>query len=313
METSTPSIQPRERVSAGDPMSPLSAPAAIPPAPGMEKITLRPTRGWRALDFREIFRFRDLLFVLAGRDLKLRYKQTFMGVTWIALQPLLAAGIFTFVFGVIAGLKAGGGAIPYFVLSFAGLIAWSGFGTTLAKVGVSMTGNAHLVSKVYFPRLILPLSNTLSVTVDLAIALALMVLMMLVFRIAPSWPLLLLPAWAGLIMLMALGLGLVAAALTVSYRDVQYLLPVMIPFLMYASPVAYQLAHVPPQYRTAYLLANPLAGLIEGFRWSLLAGAPGMDPPPWAFVAYSVAMTAVALLIGAAVFRRLERRFADVI
>lgn len=278
-----------------------------------ERLTLRPSNGWRALDLREIVRFKDLLFVLAGRDLKLRYKQTALGITWVVLQPLLAAGIFSFVFGVVAGLKSSSAAVPYFVFSFSGLLAWNTFGATLAKSSVCMTGNAHLVSKVYFPRLVLPLSITLSTLVDLLIALVLMAVLMAIYRIAPGWPILMLPLWTGLIVLMALGLGLIAASLTVSYRDVQYLLPVMIPFLMYASPVAYEVSHLPEQYRTAYLLVNPLAALIEGFRWSLLAGAPGSAAPQWGFVGYSALMTLLTLLTGAAVFRRLERRFADVI
>lgn len=289
----------------------MSASTTLPSK--VERVTLRPSNGWRALDLREIARFKDLLFVLAGRDLKLRYKQTALGITWVVLQPLLAAGIFSFVFGVVAGLKSSSTAVPYFVFSFAGLLAWNTFGSTLAKTGVCMTGNAHLVSKVYFPRLVLPLSITLSTLVDLAIALVLMAVMLVAYRVPLSWPIITLPLWTGLIVLMALGLGLIAASLTVSYRDVQYLLPVMIPFLMYASPVAYEISHLPEQYRTAYMLLNPLASLIEGFRWSLLAGAAGTAEPQWGFVAYSALMTLLVLLAGAAVFRRLERRFADVI
>lgn len=276
--------------------------------PQRPRLTLRPSRGWRALDFREIFQFRDLLVVLAGRDLKLRYKQTLLGVAWVILQPLFAAGIFSFVFGVVAGLKTGDG-VPYFVFSFAGLLGWTVFGSTLAKTGACMTGNAHLVSKVYFPRLILPLSTVASTLVDLLVGLGLMVVLLFIFGIVPGWGLLTLPLWVGLLLVMSLGVGLIAAALTVSYRDVQYILPVVIPFLMYASPVAYELGHIPPAYRSTYLLLNPLAAALEGFRWSLLGGTP----PPWAFVGYSCVAAALVFAIGAVVFRRLERRFADVI
>lgn len=287
---------------------PARVPAPQAVAPVRPKLTLRASRGWRALDLREIFQFRDLLIVLAGRDLKLRYKQTMLGVSWVILQPLFAAGIFSFVFGVVAGLKTRDG-LPYFLFSFAGLLGWTVFGSTLAKSGTCMTGNAHLVSKVYFPRLILPLSTVASTLVDLSVGLGLMAVLLVAFDVSPTWALLTLPLWVGVLVVMSLGVGLIAAALTVSYRDVQYILPVLIPFLMYASPVAYELGHVPRVYRLPYLLANPLASVIEGFRWSLLGGTP----PSWPLVAYSCGVAAGLFAAGTAVFRRLERRFADVI
>lgn len=271
------------------------------------RTTLRPSRGWAAIDVRELLRFKDLLIVLAGRDLKLRYRQTVLGVSWVLLQPLLAAGLFNFVFGVVAGLRAEG--VPYFVFSFAGLLAWNVFGSTLSKVSLSLVGNAYIVGKVYFPRLILPLSTVLSTLIDLSVGLALMAVLLVVYQVWPGWSILLLPVWVALLLLLSVGAGLIAAALTVGYRDVQYILPVVVPFLLYASPVAYQVGHLPVVYRRAFYLANPLASLIEGFRWSLL----GYAPPPWAFAVSSAATATVLFLVGAAIFRRMERRVADVI
>ena len=245
--------------------------------------------------------------MLAGRDVKLRYKQTLLGVTWVLLQPLLATGILSFVFGVIAGLKSDD--IPYPLLCFAGMLAWSVFGSTLSKASMSMVGNAALVSKVYFPRVILPLSTVASTLLDLAVSMVPLAVLIAIWRVGLSWACFLLPLWVALLLLMSLGLGLIAAALTVSYRDVQHVLPLLVPFLMYASPVGYVAKNVPSSYRDIYFLANPIASLIEGFRWSLVGTSP---PPVWA-VAYSTAIAIALFVIGGLVFRLMERRFADVI
>lgn len=271
-----------------------------------QRTTLRPSGGWRAIDVRELVRFRDLWIQLASRDVKLRYKQTALGVTWVLLQPLAAAGLFSFVFGVVANLPSEG--VPYFVFSFAGLAAWNAFSATLTKTSACMVGNAALVSKVYFPRLILPFSLVASTLIDLAVSLALLAVLLVAYGVSPA-AVLLAPIWLLLLLMLALGLGLIGAALTVSYRDVQYALPVLIPFLLYASPVAYRVSDVPPAYRTAFYLANPLASLIEGFRWSLL----GTGAPPWPWVLYSAVGAVIVFLGGTLAFRRMERKFADVI
>ncbi len=274
-------------------------------------IKLRPPRGWSALRLHDLLEFRDLLIALAGRDVKLRYKQTILGVLWVVLQPLLAAGIFTFVFGMVAGLKASGPS--YFAFSFAGLLGWTAFASTLNKCSMSMVGNAHLVSKVYFPRLILPLSTLGSTLVDFAVSLIVMFAILGYYRIAPGAPIALLPLWLFLILAIAIGLGLFAAAMTVSYRDVQYILPVLVPFLMYASPVAYDVSAAPAHLQI-YLRLNPMTSLLEGLRWSLLSGSSSaVQPPVWSWVAYSGGCAIVALIAGALVFKRMERRFADVI
>jgi lipopolysaccharide transport system permease protein len=273
----------------------------------LTRTTLRPSRGWVPIDVGELLRFRDLLIVLAGRDVKLRYKQTALGVSWVLLQPLIAAGLFSFVFGTVAGLKTTG--VPYFAFSFAGLLAWNVFSSTLSKTASSMVGNAYLISRVYFPRLILPLSTVLSTLIDFLVSLGLMIVLLGVYHIWPGWPVLLLPLWIALLVMMALGVGFAAAALSVTYRDVQYVLPVLIPFMLYASPVAYRVSHLPLRYQPLFYVANPLASLIEGFRMSLIGG----EGPALIYVCWSALVATVLFLAGAAVFRRMERGVADVI
>ena len=269
-------------------------------------LTIRPTSGWQALNVREIWQFRDLLVTLAGRDIKLRYRQTALGVLWVIVQPLLAAGIFSFVFGKVAKLPSDG--VPYFIFAYAGLLGWTAFSNTLTKTSFCLIQNSHLVSKVFFPRLVLPLSTVVSTMIDFAVALLMMVVLMVVYHITPHVGLLLLPVLLALLVLLALGVGLYAAALTASYRDVQYVMPVFLQMLLYASPVSYAVSAVPASLRHFYFL-NPLSGLLEAFRWSLL----GRGAVPWGFVAYSAVVTVVVFIIGAFAFKKMERRFADVI
>jgi lipopolysaccharide transport system permease protein len=268
-------------------------------------LRIRPTSGWAALNLSEVWQFRDLLMTLAGRDLKLRYRQTLLGVAWVLLQPLFAAGIFTIVFGVVAKLPSNG--LPYFVFSYAGMLAWGVFNNTLSKSSISLVGNAQLVSKVYFPRIVLPLSSVLSSLIDFAVAMVVMVVLMIAYRIAPGPQLILLPVWVAMVIVLGLAIGLFASSLTVSYRDVQYLLPVVLQLLLYASPVGYAVPESPDWVRTLFLL-NPMTGLLEGFRWSLLGGSVH-----WSAVVYSIAFAIIAFVVGAFAFKRMERRFADVI
>ena len=206
-------------------------------------IKIRASTGWAALNLREIWKFRDLLMSLATRDLKLRYKQTALGVIWVVVQPLLAAGIFSFVFGKVAQLPSDG--VPYLLFSFAGLLGWNLFSSTVTKCNGCLVGNSQLISKVFFPRLILPLSTVPSVLVDFAVAAGMMTVLMLIYGVAPGWGLLLLPVLMGLLLMLALGIGLCTAALSVSYRDVQYIVPVFMQILLYASPIAYAVSAVP--------------------------------------------------------------------
>jgi lipopolysaccharide transport system permease protein len=269
-------------------------------------ITIRPSRGWVAINFAELWEFRDLLLSLAGRDLKLRYKQTALGIVWVVLQPLMAAGVFSFVFGTVANLPSG--EVPYLVFAFAGLLGWNLFNSIIAKTSSCMVGNSHLISKVYFPRLILPLSNIGSSLVDFLVAAGVMALLMAVYRIAPSPMLLLLPLWILILGATSLGIGLVTAALSVSYRDVQYIVPVFMQILLYASPVAYSLSAVPEHLRWIFLL-NPISAPLEAMRSSLLNTAF----PGWLPITMSALLAVLLLLGGALAFKRFEKKFADVI
>jgi lipopolysaccharide transport system permease protein len=296
------------RATLAAPADTLTGPPADATGAGHPKpyLTIRRTSGWAAINLRELWHFRNLMFTLAGRDLKLRYKQTALGVIWVVLQPLMAAGIFSFVFGTVAKLPTDG--VPTFVFTFAGLLAWNLFSGTLSKCSGCLIGNSHLISKVFFPRLVLPLSTVPSTLVDFGVSLAMMAVLMVTFRTHPSAAVLLLPVWLGLLLMLALGVGLCAAALTVNYRDVQYILPVVMQVLLYASPVAYSVSAVPAEFQP-WFATNPLVGLLQGARWSIL-GTPG--PPGW-MVTYAACMSVVAFLIGAFSFKRMERRFADAI
>ena len=277
------------------------------PPPRRPYLTLRARRGWAALDLREVWNFRDLLFSLAGRDLKLRYKQTALGVVWVILQPLLSAGVFSFVFGMVAKLPSPG--VPYFVFAFAGLLGWNFFSNVLGKVSGCLVGNSGLISKVFFPRLVLPISSIGSCLVDLGVAASVMAVLMLAYRIAPSASLLvLLPTSLLILLALALGFGLWTAALMVTYRDIQYIMPVFLNILLYASPVAYPTSAVPAGLRWFYLL-NPLTPPLEALRAGLL-GRPFTETGPLLF---SAGVTALLLVIGLYAFKRMERNFADVI
>jgi lipopolysaccharide transport system permease protein len=269
-------------------------------------VRLRPPSRWAALRLGEIVEYRDLLRALAVRDIKLRYKQTLLGVAWVVLQPLLAAGIFTFVFSLVAKLPSDG--VPYFLFSYAGLLGWNLFNNVLTRSSTSLLSNGHLISKVFFPRLILPLSSIGSAAVDFAVAAGMMVVLLIAYRWAPPAGLILLPLWLLLLVAMGMGLGMWAGALSVSFRDVQYIIPVLVQCLLYASPVPYGASAVPETLRTVYYL-NPLTAPLEMCRWSLL----GTPPPAVGWLLYSTAVAAGIFVMGAVVFKRMERRFADVI
>ena len=281
-------------------------PAAAVRTRAIPSLVMRPNRGWSRLDVREVWRFRELLWTLTARDLKLRYKQTALGIIWVVLQPLMAAGVFSFVFGVVAKLPGDG--VPYFLLSYVGLLGWNLFSSTAAKGSGSLTGNAQLISKVYFPRLILPLSAVPSVLVDFAVASAMLIVMLAACGIVPPPAVLMLPVWMGILLAQALGLGLMTAALAVSYRDVQYVLPVLLQILLYAGPAAYPASAVPERWRTIFYL-NPVSAPLEAFRASLLGTAFPNTAALW-----SSAGVSVGLLVGGLyLFKRMERKFADVI
>lgn len=283
---------------------PDETPASLdPPKP---YLTIMPTSGWASLGLGEIWRYRDLLMGLAMRDVRLRYRQTLLGVAWVILQPLLSAGILSFVFGKVAKLDSEGS--PYFIFAFTGMLGWNVFNSTLTKASACLVDNAQLVSKVYFPRMILPLSTVLSTLIDFVVQVALLAVMMAIEHIVPGPQILLLPLWMLLLLMLAIGLGLYTSALMVAYRDLKQVIPVLLQCLLYASPVAYGLLTVPRPFRAIFHF-NPLAGMIEAFRWSVL----GRGDVHWPGVLYSF-FTATALFIfGAMSFKKMERRFADVI
>ena len=267
---------------------------------------IRPRVGWQAIDVREIWKARELLATLALRDVKLRYRQTALGIIWVVLQPTLAAAIFAFVFGQIARLPSEG--VPYFVFSYTSIIAWNVFSNTLMRTSGCIVQNSHLILKISFPRLILPLSTVFSIVIDFGVALLVLTVLLIVNGLGPGAGLLLLPVWLSLLILLAIGIGMIASALMVIYRDVQYVVPVLIQLWLYASPVAYAVSVVPARFRPLYFL-NPLTGLLEAFRWSLL----GRGALRWEYVLYSAFFTFIVFLGGAFIFKRMERRFADVI
>lgn len=274
--------------------------------PEQPHLVIRASSGWAALNLKQIWLYRDLLMTLAGRDVKLRYRQTALGVVWVILQPLMAAGIFSFVFGKVAKLPSDG--VPYIVFSYAGLLAWNAFNSTLTKASGVLVANSGLISKVYFPRLVLPLSTVPSTLIDFGVALGMMAVLMVIYGITPGIGILLIPLWLALILMIAVGFGLFTSALMVSYRDVQYVLPVVTQMLLYASPIAYAVSAVPENLRAYYFL-NPLSGLLEAFRWSMI----GRGELNWGYVAYSAAFAILIFIGGAFSFKKMERRFADVI
>jgi lipopolysaccharide transport system permease protein len=257
-------------------------------------------------DLRELYMYRDLLGLLVRRDVTIRYKQSTIGVAWAVIQPLVLMVLFSIVFGRFAKLPSDGVPYPLFVLS--ALLPWLYFAKSLSGASDSLVGSANLVTKVYFPRLILPISKTLSGLVDFAISFALLAIAMAWYRVVPGWPILLLPLFAFGAMLTAFSVGVWMTALNVRYRDIGLLVPFVVQIWMYASPIAYSTSLVPEQWRWFYSL-NPIVGVVEGFRWALLGKAPP-DPVPMA-----ISFTIVLLLLvgGLAYFRRTEREFADII
>jgi lipopolysaccharide transport system permease protein len=269
-------------------------------------VRIRPSAGWRALDLRELWRYRELLWFLALRDIKLRYKQTALGVAWAVLQPLLTMAIFTIFFGILAKLPSDG--VPYALFVLAALLPWQLFAYALTQSSNSLVAERRLITKVYFPRLLVPLASVISGLADFAVAFLLVLGMMAWYGVPLTWNLLAVPVLVLFAVATALAIGLWLAALNVQYRDVKYTIPFLTQVWMFATPVAYPSSLVPEPYRPLYGL-NPMAGVVEGFRWALL----GQGDAPAALMAVSALTVAVMLVAGMYNFRRLERVFADVI
>lgn len=268
-------------------------------------LVIRPPRKWVPVDIKELWVYRELISAFTLRDVKLRYKQTGLGIAWAVLQPLLTMVIFTVFFGGLANLPSDGVPYPLFVL--AALLPWTLFAEGLTRSTTSMVTNANIMTKVYFPRLIMPLSSIISPLVDFGVSFIILIAMMVYYGFMPTWNILFLPVFLLLALATALGVGLWLSALNVKYRDFQYTVPFMIQIWLFASPVAYAASLVPESMRIWYGL-NPMAGVIEGFRWALLGtGAPS------AMVLVSVGMVIVLLISGMFYFRRMEQYYADIV
>ena len=274
--------------------------------PGAPVTRIQPSPGWFSLKLAELWQYRELLYFLIWRDVKVRYKQTAFGSAWAILQPLLTMLVFTVVFGNLAKISSGG--IPYPLFSFAGLLPWMLFAGALSRSTMSVVGQSNLILKVYFPRLIVPLSATVSGLVDFAIAFMLLLGMMLWYGVAPSWGILAVPLFLLLALVTGLAVGLWLSALNVKYRDVGHAIPFFIQLWMFASPVAYPVSLIPEKWRMVYGL-NPMVGVIQGFQWALL----GQQQPDLGVMGLSSISVVAVLLTGLIFFRRMERTFADVV
>lgn len=270
------------------------------------KVIIQPSRGWASLNLREVWQYRDLLFILAERDVKLRYKQTALGIIWVILQPLVAALILAVIFGKFANLPSDGS--PYILFVFCGLLPWNLFSGALQRAGNSLITDSRLISKVYFPRLIIPIAASSAVLIDFIVTLTVFFVLMGIYQVAPTWHIVALPLFLLLTLVQAIGISLWISALNVQYRDFMYMLPFVIQIWMYASPVAYASSIIPKKWLLLFSL-NPTVTFIEGFRWSLL-GASSLNLQ---MIAVSCIIAIASLISGMFVFRRVERSFADVV
>ncbi len=278
--------------------------AAVPaPRKGYD---IRPDRGLFDLDLGAVWRYRELLYVLTKRDIQVLYKQAALGAAWAIVQPLFAVAIFSIIFGIFARMPSDG--IPYPIFAFAGVLPWTYFAEATRRASSGLVNDAELIRKIYFPRLIMPLANVTAPLLDFCIAFGVLLILMLIYGITPSWTLLVVPLLIAIAALLALAIGLWLAPINVRFRDIKHTLPFIIQVWMYASPIVYPLSMVPQEWQWAYSL-NPMVGVIEGFRWAVFGqGAPN-------FAALGVSAIVITLLLagGLIFFRRMERSFADMI
>jgi lipopolysaccharide transport system permease protein len=267
---------------------------------------IQPSHGWLSLKLHELWEYRELLFFLVWRDVKVRYKQTVIGTSWAIIQPLMTMVIFTIIFGNFAKIPSDG--LPYSIFAYTALLPWNYFSQAISRGGSSLVGSSHLISKVYFPRLIVPLASVVTPLVDFLLSFLVLLGMMVWFRITPTWGILALPLFLLLALVTALAVSLWFSALNVKYRDVGHTIPFLVQFWMYASPVTYPVSLIPEKWRLLYSL-NPMTGVIEGFRWALL----GKQSPDFGVVIVSALVVLLLLLSGLVYFKRMERTFADVI
>jgi lipopolysaccharide transport system permease protein len=268
---------------------------------------IEPPAGWRGIPWKEIWQYRELLYFLTWRDVKIRYKQTVLGAAWAILQPFMTMVVFALFFGRLAGLGHKTAGIPYPIYVYAGLLPWTFFANAIGSSGNSLVGSSNLITKVYFPRMVIPLAAVGAGLVDLAVSFTVLLALMLYYRTPVSWQLMAVPLFLAGTVLVATGIGSLLSALTVSYRDFQYVVPFMIQLGLFVTPVIYPPSIVPATWRWL-LFVNPMAGLIEGFRAAFLA-----RPLDWPHIGISLLVAIALFIIGTAYFQHVENRFADVI
>jgi lipopolysaccharide transport system permease protein len=268
-------------------------------------IIIRPPRKWVPIDFTELWEYRELLYFFTWRDVKLRYKQTGLGIAWAIIQPLFLMIVFSLFFGGLAKIPSDG--VPYPLFSLAALLPWTLFAEGMTRSTISMVSNAGIMTKVYFPRLIMPIASIMSPLVDFCVAFSILIIMMAYYGFVPTINVIFLPLLVIFAMMTSLAVGLWLSALNVKYRDFQYTVPFLIQIWMFASPVVYPASMVPEQLRFLYAL-NPMTGVIEGFRWALLG-----TNPPTGMIFISLGVVIVLLISGVFYFRRMEQYFADIV
>jgi lipopolysaccharide transport system permease protein len=269
-------------------------------------VTIEPSKSWVPLRLADVWQYRELLYFLTWRDVKVRYKQTLLGAAWAILQPLLTMLIFTLLFGRLAGIPSGG--IPYPIFAFGGLLIWTFFSNSITNSGNSLVGSSNLITKIYFPRMIIPAAAVGAGLVDFILAFVIQLGLMIYYRVHPTWALTMIPLLVLVAALLALGVGMWLSALNVKYRDIRYAIPFLVQLWMFASPIIYPLSMLPPKWRWVLML-NPLTGIIENFRIALFAHRAF----EWTALIISVLITLVVLVYSAFAFRRMEKTFADVI
>jgi lipopolysaccharide transport system permease protein len=282
-------------------------PAEETSLPTKPLVTIQAGKTWRMLQWRELWAHRELLYFLTWRDVKVRYKQTLLGGAWAILQPLLTMVIFTLLFGRLAGFASLTGGVPYPVFAFAGLLPWTFFSNAITNSGNSLINSANLITKVYFPRMIVPGAAVTAGLVDFAIGFMLLIVLMFYYRLAPGWGLVLLPFLVLLTTLLAVAVGMWLSALNVKYRDVRFAIPFLVQIWMFLSPIIYPTSLIPPKLRFAFLL-NPMTGIIDGYRTALFGQRMN-----WIGLAISTLITIFGFAYASFVFRRMERGFADII
>ncbi len=283
---------------------PTAPPPQIPQV--RTRIVVQPSKGFIRLDLRPVWQYRELLYFLVWRDIKVRYKQTAIGAAWAICQPLLTMMIFAVIFGRFAKIPSDN--VPYPIFAFAGLLPWMYFSQSISRSGMSIVSDANLIRKIYFPRLIIPASAVVAPLVDFALSFLILLVMMAWYRVTPNWAITTLPLFMCLAVCAALGVSFWLSALNVRYRDVGHAIPFLAQFWMYASPIVYPVSLIPQHWRFLYSV-NPMVAVVEGFRWGLLA----KESPEFSVILIGTSMALLLFLSGLVFFKRMERRFADIV